>query len=416
MFAPRETPSYSGREWPRQIGNFRRSAQSLPKILVGLALSATACWATKPYVPTSDSEVLETLPVDLFAEPGELAKLRERLARAPQNPDVVASVAARYIQLGSQSSDPRYFGYARAALGPWWGAADAPGEMLRLRAKIKEKNHDYQDALADLYLLLELHPQDPQGWIEASNILRVTGDYGSARRACDELSRFAGPFATALASIPLMAVTGQAEPAYQELQRLLPKAQRDYPGTVRWFRVMQAEVALALGRDAEAEGLLRGAIRSAPDDPYLLRAYADLLIDQGRFEEALAITKDRVTDDGLLLCAAIAAVGAGQNTEAAAWEQALAERFEAVRQRGDEPLGRFEARFALSVQKDPGRALRLALKNWEVQRETQDSRLVLEAALAAGAPQEAAPVVAFLKQHGAQHVRLDALMRELATR
>lgn len=391
-------------------------AHCAAKILFGLVFGAAACVAGEPYVPSSDSEVLETLQIDLFAEPGELVKLRERLARAPQNPEVVASVAARYVQLGAQASDPRYFGYARAALGGWWGSAEAPADMLRLRAKIKEKNHEYQNALADLRLLLERYPEDAQGWIEASNIHRVTGDYEAARHASDELSRFAGPFATALARIPLMAVSGQAEEAYLELQRLLPEAERDYPGTIRWFQAMRAEVALALGKTAEAEEQLRASLGSSPDDVYLLRAYGDLLIDQRRYAEALALTKERTTDDGLLLCAAIAAVGGGQKADAEALEKALAERFDEVRQRGDEPLGRFEARFALVVQNDPGRALRLALKNWEAQRETQDSRLVLEAALAADAPQEAAPVVAFLERHGTQHVRLEALMQELAAR
>ncbi len=378
------------------------------------ALAALApAGAAEPYVPQDDDEVLETLPTALFSSRDEVTDLRKRLAGDPTNPDLASSTAARYMQLGSQTGDPRFFGYARAALQAWWQADDPPPDILKLRAKLKEKNHDYDQALADLRLLLVREPHDIQGWIEASNISRVQGDYDQARQACDKLSEFAGPFATALGRVPIMAVTGQAEEAYAQLAAMVPEARAQYPSTVQWILTIQAEVALALGRDDEAETHLREALAAAPEDKYLLRAYGDFLLDRGREEEALALVEGHASDDGLLLCAAVAARRLGREAQAVEWQAQLASRFDEVRQRGDQPLGRFEARLALVLKNDPQRALALALANWRLQKETHDTQTVLEAALAAHDPLQAKPVLAFLAENHTEHAALQKLVEQL---
>jgi tetratricopeptide (TPR) repeat protein len=376
---------------------------------------ATWAGAAEPYIPRDD-EVLEILPTALFASRDEATALRERLAGNAANPETVVSVATRYMQLGNQSGDPRFYGYARGALEPWWQADEAPTEVLRLRAKLKEKNHDYDLALADLRQLLASEPRDIQAWIETSNILRVQGKYRQASAACDKLREFAGPFATALAHIPIMAVTGQAEEAYLELDRQLPHARKEYPSTVQWFLTMQAEVALALARFDQAETHLREALTMAPEDKYLLRAYGEFLLDRQRDAEALSLVEGYANDDGLLLCAAIAARRLGRETQARELQSQLAARFDEVRQRGDQPLGRFEARFELEINENPARALELALDNWRLQKETHDTQIVLQAAVAAGAAERVEPVLKFLADNRTQHAALEVLVEQLSRR
>jgi tetratricopeptide (TPR) repeat protein len=376
----------------------------------------TSARAAEPYIPRSDDDVLETLPTALFSSRDELANLRGNWSRDPTNPSLASGAANRYMQLGSQTGDARFYGYARAALQAWWKAVDPPPEILRLRAKLKEKNHEYDQALADLHRLLERDPQDVQGWIEASNIYRVQGRYDQARKACDKLSEFAGPFAIALARIPILAVTGQAEMAYDQLAALLPEAREQYPSTVQWFLTMQAEVALALGRYEWAEDHLREALDLAPEDRYLLRAYGEFLLDCDRPDDSLSLVEGRATDDGLLLCAAIAAKQLGREAKAAKLTAELESRFDEVRQRGDQPLGRFEAQFTLVLKHDPQRALALALANWRVQKEAHDTQMVLEAALAAHDPAQAQPVLAFLAENHTQHAAIDKLVEQLGRR
>src|SRR6185312_4931636 len=62
-------------------------------------------------------------------------------------------------------------------------------------------------------------------------------------------------------------------------------------------------------------------------------------------------------------------------------------------QRGSRTYRREEAGFALYVEHDPLRALKLAEENWTVQRAPEDMRVFLEAALAAHEPRAAQPVL-----------------------
>src|SRR6185312_10168566 len=91
----------------------------------------------------------------------------------------------------------------------------------------------------------------------------------------------------------------------------------------------------------------------------------------------------------------------------------MAARFEALRARGSDYYGREQVRFALHLQRDPQSALELAQRNWEVQRAPWDSRVFLEAADAAGKPQAAAGVLAFLAETKLQDPIIEPLAQRL---
>ncbi len=383
--------------------------------LAGIAALAAAATATaaEPYIPADDNEVLETLPQELLSGRDELTTLRRQLADDPNNIELACDVASRYLQMGKAAGDPRFYGYAQAAIQPWWVAADAPPEILRLRAKLKERDHRYDETLADLKLLLEQEPRDVQAWIEMSNIYRVQGKYAEARHACDKLSEFADSFAIVLCRAPLQAVTGQAEEAYASLTQSLPLAKERWPGTVQWILTMQAEISLALGREKQAEQHFRESLANDPGDYYLMRAYADFLLDRGRDDEVVTLLREHISDTGILLPAAIAARRSGDTALAADWQTQLESRFEESRLRGSQPHGRYEARCALELQNDPRRALALALANWQQQKQAGDARNVLEAAIAAKDPARARPVLEFLEENSTEDVVLHKLAQLL---
>jgi len=389
----------------------RYSSLLFPTIIAIVAL--TTATAAEPYLPKNDSEVLENLPRNLFGSRDESVKLRRQLAGDPNNIDLASAVAARYLQMGKQEGDPRFYGYSRAAISPWWEASKPPPAILKLRAKLKERNHDYDEALADLSLLLEQQPRDVQAWIELSNIYRVQGKYTEAQQACDTLSPFAGQMPIALCSVPLLAATGEAEAAYDSLSKILPTARERWSSVVQWILIQQAEISRALGREQQAEQHYREALVNAPGDQYLMRAYADFLLDCNREEEALSLLREQTRDTGILLRAAIAARRCGKEALAAEWQTQLESRFEEIRLRGSQPHGRFEARYALELKNDPQRALTVALTNWKKQKETRDTRNVLEAAVAADNPAAAHPVLMFLEEYGTEDVVLQKLAKQL---
>jgi tetratricopeptide (TPR) repeat protein len=264
-----------------------------------------------------------------------------------------------------------------------------------------------------LKLLLEGQPHDVQAWIELANIYWVQGKYAEAREACDQLSQFADPIEVVICRVPILAVTGKAEEAYASLTEILPAVSERWPSAMQWILTMQAEIAQSLGQYEQAETHYRAGLARNPYDFYLLRAYADFLLDRGRSEEVLPLLRAHTVDTGILLLAAIAAHRSGQESLATEWRTQLKNRFDETRLRGDLPHGKFEARFELELMHDPQAALAVATANWQLQKAPRDTRNVLEAAIAAKKPAAAQPALEFLKEHGTQDVVLQKLAQQL---
>jgi thioredoxin-like negative regulator of GroEL len=165
---------------------------------------------------------------------------------------------------------------------------------------------------------------------------------------------------------------------------------------------MLAELAQRRGAAAVAEARFRDALRLAPRDTYLLGAYADFLLDAGRHGEAAALLAPHARVDGLLLRHALALRQGPELAE-------LAARFDAGERRGDGVHLREQARFELALRGDARRALAIARRNWDVQKETLDARILLEAALAAGDVAAARPVLDWMRGARVEDVQLARL-------
>ena len=208
---------------------------------------------------------------------------------------------------------------------------------------------------------------------------------------------------TGHAPLALRAVTASLTVNAQEAARA--------PTVALWALTLAAEIAERLN-DPSAESRFKAALAVDPRDPYLLGAWSDWLLDQGRPGEVVSLLGDRTRIDPLLLRLALAEKALGLSA-AEGHVADLAARFEASRLRGDTVHRREEARFALALQHDPARALTLAQANWQVQREPADARILLEAALAAKSPISAGPVVAWLSSNHVEDVRLQELALRL---
>lgn len=162
-----------------------------------------------------------------------------------------------------------------------------------------------------------------------------------------------------------------------------------------WALTVLGETAARLGRADAAETHFKEALGLGIRDVYLLGAYADFLLDRNRPAEVRSLLENEVRVDPLLLRLALAEQRLGA-AELAGHVADLHERFAEARMRGDTVHQREEARFTLDLLKKPRAALRLAQANWAVQREPADVRVLIEAALAAGAPAAAKPALDWL--------------------
>lgn len=171
-----------------------------------------------------------------------------------------------------------------------------------------------------------------------------------------------------------------------------------------WAHVVSAEIALRRGRVDQAEALFLQALRGEPD-LYNVIAYADLLIESRRFAEALALLANQPRADAVLLRTAIAAEKTDP-AEAQRLTGIIQRRIAMQKMRGDLSHAREEALFELKLAGDPAAALDAALRNWQLQRESIDARLLLESALLAGQPESALPVLQWMEQNNSDDVRL----------
>ena len=113
--------------------------------------------------------------------------------------------------------------------------------------------------------------------------------------------------------------------------------------------------------------------------------------------------------DPLLLRYALA-LQAEHSKELPANVEQLRDRFAASRLRGDRVHLREEARFTLHLLNAPQETLKLALENWQVQKEPADIRILLEAALAANDAAAIAVVTDWLENCRTEDVQLSRLM------
>src|SRR5450830_1508158 len=133
-----------------------------------------------PYTPKDGSTVIEQLPRRADATQSELRGLRQQLNATPQDLTLAASLAQRYITLARSETDPRYLGYAQAALQPWWQQAAPPADIRLLRATLLQSTHQFAPALADLRGVLAADPLNPQAWLTQATVQTVQGDYAGA--------------------------------------------------------------------------------------------------------------------------------------------------------------------------------------------------------------------------------------------
>lgn len=369
--------------------------------------------AAEPYRPTDAATVLERLPMNRGDERARsLAADRARLAAAPKNPELAMKVASAYYALAGAEGDPRYIGYAEAAMAPWATDANAPTDILYMRAKLLQWRHEYNLALALFAKALQRDPGHYETLSGRSAVLTVLADYAGARRDCETMRLREKELYWSSCLAYIDGQTGQAAKAERQLADLLARHASGSPEGQLWLLTRLADLATRLGRNADAEAYYRRALALNITSQYLLSNYGDFLIDTGRPAEAVALLRDWVRSDVLLLRLTLAAQ-AMKIPEFKTYAQTLRERFAAAGMRGDTLHRQEESRFQLSVEGNKTRALELAVANWAIQREPYDARILLEAAVAAGRRDAAQPVLDWLAQSKHEDPQLTALAQKL---
>jgi predicted Zn-dependent protease len=346
--------------------------------------------AREPFVPTDDNLVLESgLPT---ADPRvrQMRELAQALRAHPDDLSAAMRLASRQLAMGVAEADPRFIGYARGTLAPWWRDDHAAPALRVLRARILQAQHDFAPATVDLRAVLRDAPDAAQALLVLASIDEVTGDLAEAKEAC---TRFAAlrPGLTAIAcAAGIGSLTGEAVTNEAALANALARYPTAEPGQRLWALTILGEIAMRRD-DSAAEQYFKEALALDPRDVYVLTVYADYLLDRSRAAEVLRLLRGFERVDALYLRLALAAQATG-DAGFDGYREDVAARFAAARRQGDVLHLRDASRFALEIEHDSARALDFAKQNWEVHKTPYDAHALLAAAAASKDRAAAQPV------------------------
>ena len=351
-------------------------------LLLPVAAIAWCAAYASPYIPSDGKQILERLPSRNDPVQQAFARLRAKLAQNPQDLAVAAQLARLYISTSRIDGDPRYLGYAQAVLRPWWNLEHPPQEVLLQRAIILQSIHQFPHALADLDTVLDTDPENGQAWLIRATVLTVLGDYPQAKASCARLYRLTYDLVVQTCVANIGSLAGNLRSSYAALSHGLTLYPNLDAGVRIWVMTLLGEMATRLGEPQQAEAHFRSAMALDTPDGYLLGAYSDFLLNQSRPGEVIELLKSRTRNDALLLRYALA-LKAQKSSSAEERIESLRQRFAAATMRGDTVHQRERARFELHLLGNAQEALQTAIKNWEVQKEPADLRILLESAVAA---------------------------------
>jgi tetratricopeptide (TPR) repeat protein len=380
-----------------RIKRITRLAAAITIALSGAFGAAWTCAA--PFVPANETEVVDKLPGRVGGAGATSARERQRtqalLKANGHNLDIALHIAQLNIRRARSEADPRYLGQAQAALAPWWNQENPPVAVLVQRATIRQGLHQFSAARVDLDNVVAREPGNAQAWLTLATVQQVMGDDAAARKSCNKLAALTIAPIHAACVATVDGSTGRARDAAALLAKSLQSGSRVNRELNVWVATLQAELAERTGRVKDAERFYRLALSLDKRDAYANAAYADFLLDENRSAAVLDLIAADTDSDLLMLRRAIAAQKL-KRPDAGAIADVLEARYEAARSREERLHLREEARFVLHVRHRPLEGLKLAVANWQTQKEPADLRILLEAAGAARDRDAAKPALAWV--------------------
>src|SRR5439155_24297663 len=139
---------------------------------------------------------------------------------------------------------------ALAAIGAWNDDdANAPDEVLLMRATVQQYLHEFDAAAATLQRLLSRRDgqNQPQAWLTLATVRRVQGRYADSDSACRRVAAGAALHGAACLA-ENAALRGESERARAMLNGLLATPRLEN-GTRAWLSTTLAELEQRAGRD-----------------------------------------------------------------------------------------------------------------------------------------------------------------------
>ena len=356
-----------------------RSPARLFLALLAVAAATQVAAASDRFTPADPNFVVANVRQALPDE-----ELRGLLAASRSDPESEATqvaLAAAFIERARKLREPRYFGRAVAVLAPTVTKPGAGAALRRLYAQVLQYRHDFLAAEVVLDSILHEFPRDDDARLLRASVRLVRGDFAGARSDCAQLA--AGGSGAAQIGFACLAESlaggGQFERALALLDSQSGREQAADPLAHAYLLATRAELR---ERNRDLDGAIadyHAALALAPRDDSIRAALADALAVRGSTQEARELLA--VDRPSLALLVRSAALFHGKPraefmARARAWLDLEASRGDAMHYR--------EAAMLALLDESPALALDAARRNFEVQKELPDVRVLARAARAAG--------------------------------
>ena len=396
----------------------RAALQTGTALIAGLAVIIAASILTRTTVSQNATLTQDTVVATLQTDGKTYSQaLQVALRTTRQTPDDVAAAkaAARIlIDEGRSLGNSRLVGAALGVLRPFMTNPDA--QTLYLAATARQYQHDFPGAIDLLDDAARRDPSDVNVILTRATIQIVLGRFDLAAVDCDRLFALSRPDLGFLCQATNRLLTADAPDISKRLDAILAQPGLLDPALQGWARGLQGEIAVLLGDAATARAHFETVIAA---DSLALRQrllLADVLLADGMATKALAVLDPAIPADGVLIRRVLAARITGDIDLAASATTELAARFRLNLDLGLTAHAREEALYFLHIAKDPAMALQRAVVNWNLQHEIEDAQLLVDAAMFAGQPKTAIPVVQWMAEQSvvAPSFRMPDALREAA--
>lgn len=368
-------------------------------ILLVCAISPPQLQAV-PFVPESSSTALLKRHYPVPVSTGvadQLATPAERVKRA-----------RAYVQYAMESKDPSFYSSARKLLAPWWDLGEVDPEIRLLRAMIKQHQHRFDEALADLTILLQHNNRHVQARISRAAVFLAAGNVRASRRDCEALALQADPVLVINCLAQSLGLMGNAAPLEKSLQQLLSRA--SVQGTSQYWELLTtlSELYLIQGKVGEAEQALLQLLQHQPDSRYAQEQIIHLLHAGERYVELYKFT---ATGNSFLMklyrAVALTRSGRQQDGEYQALLEDIRQDKQLLEQAPPREAAKSLAQYYFFIEQDPVKAQVYAERNWRTQKTVIDALILLRIA----AVDSVDSVKAWKSAAAIQDVRLDRALR-----
>jgi tetratricopeptide (TPR) repeat protein len=331
-------------------------------------------------------------------------------ASHPADADSAARRAEELLALARATGDARYFGRAESAIRPWLDRRPASPRIDLAAAELAQSRHDFAEARSRLDRFVATDPRDAGARVKRANVALLMGDHAAARRDCVAAMQSGSALPGTICLAAAMTGPGSTNRA-RRLLATLDTAGHAAPAMLRWRLLTGADLALRAGDAADALALLERAHALDGRDEEARTRLAETLLAAGEARRALAVT-DAPNPSIARRLAQIRAGAALADPRTGTWRRELDAALAVARRRGETTHVREEARLVLHDGGDTQRALALARRNFAIQKDTPDLRLLADAAAAAGDRAALMAVRQWLQATGFEDRAVEARLRE----